>query len=52
MDEARDGFEYVYTRYVLECVRNGNSPLTPDELRALIEALAEARLERDGRPGG
>lgn len=48
MDEPTCDFKYVYARYVLECVRNGKSPLTPEELTALIAALAEASQKRDG----
>ncbi len=36
-----DAFAYLYARYVVECARNGNSPLAPDELRELIEALRD-----------
>lgn len=46
MDESAPAFDYVYTRYVVECAENGNRPLTPEELLALLEALPESS---DGR---
>ena len=52
MDEPPCDFDYLYARYLVECVRNANSPLTPDELRALIVALADASWEKDWLPRG
>ena len=48
MDVPPCDFDYMYARYVVECARNGSSPLTPEELRELIAALAEASQKRDG----